>query len=212
MPSDPAAANGTDEVSSAQTSRLDRALVEQIIMAATSAPARLGDTRLVSIDGPAGSGKTTASAALLDACAQLGLAATVLHADDLYEGWDGLRPSRYPGFERRLLDQVLLPLAAGLDACWQRYDWVAGAFDDWVALPPPEVLIFEGCGSGALAYSAYISALVWVEAGRDTRIARGRERDGDQVLPDWVRWMASEQAHFDLNATRGRADLVVRTD
>ncbi|MGO1280054.1 MAG: AAA family ATPase, partial [Cellulosimicrobium funkei] len=45
-------------------------------------------TRLVVVDGPAGSGKTTLAAQL-----EAALPAQVLHMDDLYEGWRGLVPA-----------------------------------------------------------------------------------------------------------------------
>ena len=51
----------------------------------TGLPQRPG-TPVVCVDGPAGSGKTTLAAAL----AASRPAATVVHMDDLYPGWDGL--------------------------------------------------------------------------------------------------------------------------
>ena len=44
----------------------------------------LGRTRLVCVDGPAGSGKTTLADRLVTA---LGPGAAVVHMDDLYAGW-----------------------------------------------------------------------------------------------------------------------------
>ena len=55
------------------------ALAEQV----RAAPAKLGRTRLVCIDGPAGAGKTTFAARLADALVP---DAVVLHMDDLYDG------------------------------------------------------------------------------------------------------------------------------
>lgn len=169
----------------------------------------LGRSRLVCVDGPAGSGKTTLAAALEQEMAQQHLSVTTLHMDDLYDGWSGL--DRSPELESRLLDQALRPLAEGRPGRWQRYDWAAGEFTEWLDVPVLEVLILEGCGSGALAYSAYISVLVWVEAGRATRVARGVDRDGDAALPHWRGWMESEARHFAANQTRGRSDVVLET-
>ncbi|MBJ7451459.1 MAG: uridine kinase, partial [Blastococcus sp.] len=45
---------------------------------------RLGGTRLVCVDGPAGSGKTTFAGRL---AAALGDDAELVHMDDLYAGW-----------------------------------------------------------------------------------------------------------------------------
>jgi uridine kinase len=172
-----------------------------------ASPPRLGTTHLAAVDGPAGSGKTTLAAALREELTRRGLRVDTMHMDDLYEGWTGLRPA----VEERVLGQLLRPLSEGKAARWQQYDWEAGRFDRWHDLDPPAVLILEGCGSGARAYAPYTNLLVWVEADRDVRIARGVERDGEQVLPHWLAWMDLEDAHFAANETRARADVVLGT-
>ena len=68
------------------------------------APPRLGGTRLVCVDGPAGSGKTTFAGRL---AAALGADAVVVHMDDLYAGWT------LTGAVARLRAGVLRPLADG---------------------------------------------------------------------------------------------------
>jgi uridine kinase len=168
---------------------------------------RLGTTRLVSIDGPAGSGKTSLAERLTPVLTARGLMSTVRHMDDVYEGWTGLDES----LTRRITDQLLEPLAAGTTARWQRYDWHAERFDVWETLDPPDVLILEGCGSGANAFASYISLLVWVEAPADVRIERAVARDGEQMLPNWLAWMEVESAHFDANRTKARADVLLTT-
>lgn len=168
-------------------------------------PPALGAAWLVSIDGPAGSGKTTLASEISDRLERSGSPSAVLHMDDFYEGWSGLDATGE--LERRVLDQTLCPLAAHRVSRWQRYDWKAERFAEWRELPPPEVLILEGCGSGALAYASYITVLVWVEATRGTRLARGVQRDGADVVPRWLRWIESETRHFAANDTRSRADL-----
>jgi uridine kinase len=185
--------------------------VDQIVAMTLRRAPTCGRTRIVSVDGPAGSGKTTLAGALAGAFALPGddvETVETLHMDDLYEGWGGLRPD----LESRLARQVLEPLSDERPARWQRYDWSAGRFDSWVHLPVCDVLVLEGCGSGARAYDPYRTTLVWVEAQRDTRLARGLERDGEQARPNWLAWMELEETHFLVNGTRERADLAIRTD
>jgi uridine kinase len=170
-----------------------------------SRPARLGPVRLVTIDGPAGSGKTTLAAAVAAGCAARGVTAAVVHLDDLYAGWSGLQGDLWP----RLSAQVLEPLRRGRDGRFQRYDWVAGAFAEWVDVPRPDVLVIEGCGSGRRAGDALRSVLVWVEADDDLRLTRGLERDGAAARAHWERWMAEEREHYSREGTRGRADIAV---
>ena len=173
---------------------LDRAL---------AAPARLGPVRLVCVDGPAGSGKTTTAARIAEVGATRGVHVGVLHLDDLYEGWSGLEGSLWP----RLSAQVLEPLRRGRPGRFQRYDWVTGVFDDWVDVPVPTVLVLEGCGSARRSADPFASLRVWVEAPADLRLDRGLTRDGQAAREHWLTWMRDEEAHFARERTRERADV-----
>ncbi|WP_324277612.1 hypothetical protein [Blastococcus brunescens] len=84
-----------------------------------AAPARLGDVRLVTVDGPAGSGKTTLAGRLV---AALGDDAALVHLEDLYAGWT------LTGAVARLQAGVLRPLAEGRPGSHHRYDWATGRF------------------------------------------------------------------------------------
>jgi uridine kinase len=166
-----------------------------------AAPARLGAVRLVCVDGPAGSGKTTFAGRLADA---LGGGAGLVHLEDLYAGWT------LSGAVARLSAGVLRPLAEGRPGTHHRYDWAAGRFDDEpVAVPLPRVLVVEGCGSSPRALDPWTSLRIWVEAPAPLRLARGLARDGADLAAHWRRWQQSEAAHFAAEDTRARADLRV---
>ncbi|WP_309648119.1 4-amino-4-deoxy-L-arabinose transferase [Nocardioides sp.] len=163
-----------------------------------SRPATLGTGRLVCVDGPAGSGKTT----LAGAVAAL-TGSPVVHMDDLYDGWGGLP---------RVTDQlatILDPLAAGRPGSYRRYDWVAEAYAETLTVAPSPLLVLEGVGSGSAAHTALCTVLVWVEAPADLRLTRGVARDGVRLEEEWRRWMVDEAQHFARERTRERADLVV---
>jgi hypothetical protein len=161
---------------------------------------RCGTTHLIAIDGPSGAGKTTFAADLAAA-----LSAPTVHMDDLYPGWDGLRAGTW-----RLQDWVVAPLATGRPARYRRWDWGTAAYGDWVQLPPAEVVVVEGCGSGAMPAGRALSALVWVEADAAVRYARGIARDPG-FAPFWDRWAAQEGELYAADGTRARADLVIDT-
>lgn len=174
-------------------------LVSRLATAVRESEPRLGVVRLVCVDGPAGSGKTTLADRL---GAELG--AQVLHVDDLLEGWDGL-----PGLGPRLQTWVLDPLAAGRPGRYRRYDWGAGRFAEWHDVPVADILVVEGCGSAQRAVDSVAALKVWVEASADVRLARGLARDGEAIRPQWLTWMRDEAAHFAAEGTRARADVLV---
>jgi uridine kinase len=174
-----------------------------LVRAVLASEPSVGATRAVCIDGPAASGKTTLAEAAEAALCRRGCRTTTLHMDDFYAGWSGLRPDLEP----RVRNQVFEPLSRGGRACWQRYDWYGQRFAEWYDLDPPDVLILEGCGSGALSYAAHRSLLVWLEAPLGVRMRRWVDRDGPGVLLHRRQWMDAEADHFALNSTRDNADL-----
>ncbi len=164
-------------------------------------PALLGAVRLVCIDGPAGSGKTTLAGRLAGA---LGDTAAVVHFDQLYAGWT------FTGALGRLQAGVLRPLSAGRPGAHHRYDWTTRRFDpELVAVPVREVLVVEGCGSSPRTLDPWTTLRIWVEAPADLRLARGLARDGAHLEPEWRRWLEAEAREFAQEGTRDLADLRV---
>jgi hypothetical protein len=165
------------------------------------APALLGPVRLVCVDGPAGSGKTTFASRLVGA---LGGDAALVHMDDFYAGWT------LTGAVARLSAGVLRPLSEGRRGAVHRYDWAAGRFSRTATpVEPAPVLVVEGCGSSPRALARWTTLRVWVEAPPDVRVARGLARDGAALEPEWDRWQLTEAADFTREGTRARADLLV---
>ncbi|WP_248581491.1 4-amino-4-deoxy-L-arabinose transferase [Nocardioides sp. InS609-2] len=171
---------------------------EVVLATALARPPTLHEGRLVCIDGPAGSGKTTLAAGIAAATG-----AAVVHTDELLHGWRGL-----PGLAASL-DAMLRPLAGGLPGSWRRWDWYA---DDWAEdhpVAPAPLLVVEGVGSGAAPIADLITTLVWVEAPPELRLARGMARDGEQMAPHWAQWMIDEDELHAADGTRDRADVVL---
>jgi uridine kinase len=172
----------------------------EVLAHARSRPCTLGDGRLVCVDGPAGSGKTTLAGEIAAASG-----APVVHLDDLYAGWKGI--FTFEPATRLLLDS----LAAGDTGYYRRYDWTAGDFRETHHVNPSPLLVLEGVGAGSPSWSALTTTLVWVEAVAPVRLARGMARDGEAVHDLWVQWMADEQVLFGRHRTRDRADLLYNT-
>ncbi|PRX92428.1 hypothetical protein CLV72_110188 [Allonocardiopsis opalescens] len=161
---------------------------------------------VLAVDGRAGAGKTTLAATVAAALAADGERVGVLHMDDLYPGWSGLAAG-----SAALAEEVLAPLAAGRTARPRRWDWAAGRHTGVLELPPVDVLIVEGVGSGARAGARHLSALLWLEAPEEVRRARALGRDGAVFAPHWDGWARQEADYLARDGVRERADAVVRT-
>jgi len=173
--------------------------------AVLATPPRLGRVRLVAVDGPAGSGKTTFAGRLAAALRARAASVGEVHTDDLLNGWVDI-VAFWPRLERWILE----PLRRGEAGRYQAYDWHAARFDEqWRAVPVPDVLIVEGVTSARAAAQPYLGLGILVDADRDLRLARGIARDGEAMRGEWVRWMADEDRHFAADDTRSRANIVV---
>lgn len=164
-------------------------------------PATLGSTRLVCVDGPAGSGKTTLAASLLGALP----GAEVVHCDELLQGWRGL-----PGLADTV-ERLLHPLAQDRPGSWRRWDWLADGWAETHEVAPGGVLVLEGVGSWSPRIAALVGRLVWVETDPAVRLERGLARDGEQMRPQWEQWRLDEDALFTRLGTRAHADVLVDT-
>lgn len=164
-----------------------------------------GGTRVVCVDGPAGSGKTTLATRL---SAELG-GAPVVHLDDLYEGW---HQELGAPLAARLTAWLLDPWTRGAPGRFPRYDWAADAFTaEWVEVPAAPTVILEGCGSASSGVRARASLVVWIEAEPRVRMARGIQRDGEHLAGQWRDWQCREAEHFAADGTREAADVVLTT-
>ncbi len=182
------------------------ATAAQVVALAAGRQATLGGGRLVAVDGPAGSGKSTLGEAVRRSASASGTTALV-HLDDLLDGWGGL-----DDVSASLEESVLRPLRRGHPGTYRRYDWHRAAFAEEHTVPPVDLLVVEGVGAGALSYASSVTVLVWVEAPDDLRLQRGLARDGEELRPEWERFMCDEAALFARERTRDRADLVVSGD
>ncbi len=168
---------------------MDGAVIERVRALAAAGP-------VLAIDGRSGAGKSTLAGAL---------GAPVVSLEDLYGGWDGLRP----GIDR-LVREVLEPLRAGRVALVPRYDWHAARWAAPWPLERPPLLVVEGVGAGALAAAPYVGALVWIEVPEHERRRRTLARDGALYDEErWRQWALDEEDYVARERPDERADLTV---
>ncbi|WNM23259.1 uridine kinase [Demequina capsici] len=173
--------------------------VRDVAARVRKAPARCGHTRVVLVDGPAGSGKTTLGERL---GAELG--AQVVHGDDIYEGWDGLA-TMWPILGHGILE----PLSRGEHGAFGRWDWYDGRRAETIPVPMADSLVIEGVGVAQRAARVFASMILFVEAPSEVRLARGIARDGEAMRAEWERWQPRESVFLADEGVRGAADIVV---
>lgn len=162
---------------------------------------------VMAIDGPAGSGKTTLAAALAAHLEAQGVRASVIHMDDLYDGWD----QDLAELGQVLRSRIVEPWLAGRPVRHQVYDWAAGRFDRSIDVPAGGVLILEGVGSASRPVRERARLTCWIEAPREERLRRGLDRDGEALRSHWTKWQAKELAHFEADQTRDSVDVRLET-
>ena len=173
------------------------ATVDVVLAHAREVGPRCGNVTVIAIDGPAGSGKTTLAGRLALACG-----AQLLHMDDLYPGWGGLREAG------SVVSKILADLAAGNAAAYRRYDWDVQGYRETHVLQPRGTLVIEGVGSVRTEYLDRLSSVALVhEPDPQERLRRGLERDGAEAEPRWRTWMREEaELHREVDLPR-RADI-----
>lgn len=165
-------------------------------------PAKLGQTQLILIDGPAGAGKTTLAMKL-----KLEIDAPVIHLEYLYNGWDDALTATLTNNLLELCNAIkfgrnhLLPI----------YDWQEKSYRSVRTISPTPKLIIEGVGAGQRAIREFASALIWVDADPNVALERIMNRDGFNYPDEIFRWRIREAAHFEEEQTAKFADFYYRT-
>lgn len=177
-------------------------VIEEVLLA----PPRCGSTHVLAIDGRAGAGKTTLASGLF-----MGLKAThsvtLIHMDDVYEGWEYALDRSLT----RRLSNLLEDLSRGFPHQLPIYDWSARVFNSYRDIAPTHTLILEGVGSGQRIVREFATATMWLDVDSETGLRRVLERDGIVSEPHMSQWQIDEDAHHHREKTRDSADFVLST-
>ena len=179
----------------------DPTQVAVVVDAARAATPVRGSTVVVAIDGRSGSGKT-----LLGSAVATALRCPVVHLDEIYPGWDGLRKG-----VALATTHVLEPLARDEQAAYPRWDWMRSRPGRTIPVDLGTHLVLEGCGALVPPAAGYAALRVWVDAPTAVRRERALSRDGETYAPHWDRWAAQEDAVYASSRPWDLADLVLRT-
>lgn len=184
---------------------LDKKAITAIVDRIHSCRKFTGSARVIAIDGPAGSGKTT----LAEELCELLPNCTVVHMDDLYDGWNQDLITDLP---TRVETQILKPVSLGHSAIFKTYDWHQGLFANTQTIDNPDFLILEGVGAANPKLKEYFALSIWVEAQPTLLLDRLIARDGQQLRDQLVSWQEHEAEYFKGLDVRSSVDLVVRAD
>lgn len=179
--------------------------LDDLVVRLNAATTTCGTTKVITIDGPAGSGKTTLAnqlASQLPDC-------TVIHMDDLYNGWT---QDLLHELAERINHQILTPISENRSAQIAKYDWATNSFRSKIAISPSSYLILEGVGSGHPDLKAKSALNVWIEADPDLLLERLVKRDGEVLREELVRWQAHEAQYFSQLPIKQLADVCLTGD
>ncbi|MDP1711917.1 MAG: hypothetical protein Q8K86_05620 [Candidatus Nanopelagicaceae bacterium] len=177
-------------------------VVEEILLK----PPRCGSSHVIAIDGRAGAGKTTLANNLFLALSSM-CPATLIHMDEVYEGWESALGESLT--ER--LSNLLEDLSRGAPHQLPIYDWSAKAFNSFREITPTRILILEGVGSGQRIVREFATAIFWLDIDSETGLTRVLERDGKISEPFMSQWQVDEDEHHRREKTRENADFVLST-
>lgn len=182
--------------------RLCNAMFSELLNQIKDARAKVLAPRpiLVGIEGRSGAGKSTLAQRIEESLGNV----TVVHKDDFYSSVPEnrlaeLSPSE--GYEQyfewqRLIEQVLLPLSSGMDASYQRFDWLKKIPGEWSSVAASSsVVVIEGVYSLRPELRAYYDVKVWVNTDEEIRASRLVARG--ENAKTWIRrWSAAEEYYF----------------
>jgi uridine kinase len=166
---------------------------------------KCGRTKIVVIDGPAGSGKTTLAKSL----SRLFEKCPIIHMDEIYEGWENALLKKT---SNDLTDWIINPLLESKTIEFIKYDWNLEKRIEKVVINLPNVLIIEGVGSSSFEISQHACLKLWIEVNKDTGINRVLTRDGQQIQEQMKKWQSQESKFFIENNSKENSDIWIDGD
>lgn len=162
---------------------------------------------LITIDGPAGAGKTTLAGLIGEGLSKDGREVLTVHMDDLYNGWEDALGESLSQSLRAIIDSFF----AGEELMVPQYNWLNEEYGTPQYFPAPEILLLEGVGSGQRITRERATIKLWVDAPLDLAFERVMQRDGRELYEEMRRWQLLESAHFQIEETKSAADYRVKS-
>ena len=173
---------------------------------------RDGRNPLVLIDGLSGSGKTSFASLVTNSYFAIEHSKPqLIHMDDLYPGWEGLRQG-----SNILVSELLMNFRQGKPGSYQVWDWEAGRRGNplepgngWRTIQPNLPLVVEGCGSISAESKRLSDLAIWISSADENRKKRLAARDQGRFLAFQANWAAQEDEFYSREHSYELADLVI---
>ena len=179
--------------------------LSEIVTEVDNSLLKCGGAKLITIDGPAGSGKTTLAKSL----SKLFNDCPVIHMDEIYEGWQSALTTKT---SQDLVDWIINPLLDQSNIIFNKYDWTLNQRVGQIVIENPKVLIIEGVGSSVIKVSKYACLKLWIEVSPEIGINRVLDRDGPDIQAQMENWQTQERNYFIENKTKENSDIWIDGD
>ena len=162
---------------------------------------------IIAIDGPAGSGKSTLAREIESRLLQSGSSATIVHMDDLYNGWDDALTESLAS----KLTEIANSHFNGEQLLLRTYDWLQSRYTEPTHSPSTDFLILEGVGSSQRAIRNWLSLNIWIESPSETGLARVLTREPGIDEARMREWQIREREHFLQDESKVAANIKIST-
>jgi uridine kinase len=179
--------------------------LSELVIKVNESSKKCGQTKLVVIEGPAGSGKTTLAkslSGLLENC-------PILHMDEIYDGWENaLTPKTF----HDIANWIISPILESKSIEYFKYDWILEKRIEKVVINLPKVIIIEGVGTSSFEISKHACLQLWIEVNEETGIKRVLNRDGLHIQEQMEKWQTQESKFFIENNSKENSDIWIDGD
>jgi uridine kinase len=179
--------------------------LSELVIKVNESSKKCGQTKLVVIEGPAGSGKTTLAkslSGLLENC-------PIIHMDEIYEGWENaLTPRTF----HDIANWIINPLLESKSIEYFKYDWILEKRIEKVVINLPKLIIIEGVGTSSFDISKHACLKLWIEVNEETGIKRVLNRDGLHIQEQMKKWQTQESKFFIENNSKENSDIWIDGD
>jgi uridine kinase len=163
-------------------------------------------TPIITIDGPAGAGKTTLASHLSTSLGNY-FSTSVIHMDDLYNGWED--PFARPFIEA--LKTITESHAKKKSYVISQYDWALGEYGPAKSFQPTQLLILEGVGSSSSYIRDVVTASIWIDIKPEVGLQRVLTRDGTSIATEMQQWLKTQETFFTAEKSAELADFALTT-